>query len=116
MIRGYLSTIQALRNEQSRLKQQLAASQEGRPDPWAEDPAAPYDDSDDADAGAPFEDGRAAEDGTNLRSISTRTPGTAEAELASVERALRARGGDGVASRGGVATLREEAAAAAAAG
>lgn len=43
VIRSYLSTIQVLRNEQSRLKQQLAAFHEGREDPWGEDPAASYD-------------------------------------------------------------------------
>ena len=118
VIRGYLSTIQALRNEQSRLKQQLAASQEGRPDPWAEDPAASYDDSDDADAGAPFEDEDAlAEDEDEpAHDLDEDAAGDElRAELASVERALRAKEA-AMASRAAEAsaTLREEAAAAAA--
>ena len=119
VIRGYLSTIQALRNEQSRLKQQLAASQEGRPDPWAEDPAASYDDSDDADAGAPFEDEDALaedEDEPALDLDEDAAGDELRAELASVERALRAKEA-AMASRAAEAsaTLREEAAAAAAA-
>ena len=118
VIRGYLSTIQALRNEQSRLKQQLAASQEGRPDPWAEDPAASYDDSDDADAGAPFEDEDALaedEDEPALDLDEDAAGDELRAELASVERALRAKEA-AMASRAAEAsaTLREEAAAAAA--
>ena len=43
VIRSYLGTIQALRNESARLKNQLKASQDGRADPFAEDPAASYD-------------------------------------------------------------------------
>jgi hypothetical protein len=56
VIRGYLSTIQALRSEQSRLKHQLSAARDGRSDPYAEDPAVSYD-LDDADmADADFEE------------------------------------------------------------
>ena len=48
VIRSYLSTIALLRSEQSRLRHQLKAFQEGRADPYGEDPAANYDLDDNA--------------------------------------------------------------------
>ena len=91
VIRGYLSVIQCLRSEQSRLKNQLAAAREGRADPYAEDPAASYNLND--EAALSFDDEPEA-----LEVIDDEEPleedaegDDLQAELAEVERALQAK-------------------------
>ena len=90
VIRSYLSTIQVLRNEQSRLKQQLAAFHEGREDPWGEDPAASYDLD-----GELFEEdepeGMEDEEEPALELEEDMEGDEIQAELATVERTLQAK-------------------------
>ena len=89
VIRSYLSTIQVLRNEQSRLKQQLAAFHEGREDPWGEDPAASYDLD-----GSSCEDepeGMEDEEEPALELEEDMEGDEIQAELATVERTLQAK-------------------------
>lgn len=91
VIHGYLSVIQCLRNEQSRLKNQLRAVREGRADPYAEDPAASYDLDDEAafsfddepEAFEAIDDEEALEEDAEGDDL--------QAELADVERALHAK-------------------------
>ena len=94
VIRGYLSTIQALRSEQQRLKHQLAAAYEGRSDPYGEDPAASYDIDDDA-AADPYDDDDDADIDEEEDDIVDDAEDAAndelQAELAGVERDLRAK-------------------------
>ena len=90
VVRGYLSTIQSLRNEQIRLKNQLRAAREGRADPYAEDPAASYD-LDDEPAFEPEEpeDLDAVDDEEELEEDAEGDD--LQAELADVERTLQAK-------------------------
>ena len=90
VVRGYLSTIQSLRNEQIRLKNQLRAAREGRTDPYAEDPAASYD-LDDEPAFEPEEpeDLDAVDDEEELEEDAEGDD--LQAELADVERTLQAK-------------------------
>ena len=90
VVHGYLSTIQSLRNEQSRLKNQLRAAREGRADPYAEDPAASYD-LDDEPAFEPEEpeDLDAIDDEEELEEDAEGDD--LQAELADVERTLQAK-------------------------
>ena len=90
VVRSYLSTIQALRNEQSRLKNQLKAIQDGRVDPYAEDPAASYDPEDELE--------ETLDEPQELVDIDEEEPLEEDAEgddlhleLASVERTLHAK-------------------------
>ena len=90
VVRGYLSTIQSLRNEQIRLKNQLRAAREGRADPYAEDPAASYD-LDDEPAFEPEEpeDLDAVDDEEELEEDAEGDD--LQAVLADVERTLQAK-------------------------
>ena len=90
VVHGYLSTIQSLRNEQSRLKNQLRAAREGRADPYAEDPAASYN-LDDEPAFEPEEpeDLDAIDDEEELEEDAEGDD--LQAELADVERTLQAK-------------------------
>ena len=89
VIRGYLSTIQSLRNEQSRLKNQLRAAREGRADPYAEDPAASYDLDDEPAFDDEPEELEAIDDEEELEEDAEGDD--LQAELDDVERTLQAK-------------------------
>jgi kinesin family protein 4/21/27 len=95
VIRSYLSTIQASRDEQTRLKNQLEAVRTGRADPYAEDPAATYayDPEDENDDALLFgEEPVEIVDTDEEEVLEEDAEGDdLQAELASVERALRAK-------------------------
>ena len=89
VVRGYLSTIQSLRNEQSRLKNQLRAAREGRADPYAEDPAASYDLDDEPAFDDEPEELEAIDDEEELEEDAEGDD--LQAELDDVERTLQAK-------------------------
>ena len=94
VIRAYLSTIQALRCEQSRLKHQLSAARSGQSDPYAEDPAASYDLDDEETADADFGEDPEDIDDEDEPAIDFEEDlenDELQAELASVERSLQAK-------------------------
>jgi kinesin family protein 4/21/27 len=90
VIRSYLSTIALLRSEQSRMRHQIKAFQEGRTDPYGEDPAANYDLDDNA---LEFEEDHEAIDDEEepLEIDEDLENDELHAELATVERTLQAK-------------------------